>query len=149
MLAVFINVLWVVCKVLFDVWIVMFGVGAVGMVIFILLLYVGVRDVVVCDVDGVVVRDWFDVVEYFDWNLVWVAVVINLCGVSGMLCDVLVGADVFIGVFVFNLFIGDDIVIMVVDSIVFAMVNLDLEVDLVEVARYVVVVVIGWSDFVN
>jgi len=65
------------------------------------------------------------------------------------LVDVLVGVDVFIGVFGLNLFVVLDIVWMGLDLIVFVLVNFDLEVDFIEVCLYAVVVVIGCLDFLN
>lgn len=145
MFVVFYNVFCVVGKDIMSVWVVLFGAGVVGMVIFKLLFAVGVKDMVVVDIDGVI---------YFECDgllleLCWIVENINVVKYSGNLKGVLFGVDVFIGVFVLNLLIGVDIVIMNDDAIVFVLVNLIFEVDLVEAGEYVVVVVIGCSDYLN
>jgi malate dehydrogenase (oxaloacetate-decarboxylating) len=148
-LAALTNALRVVRKPLPDVRIVMSGAGAAGTAILTLLLHAGARDVVVCDVAGVVAGERPDVLAAPDSALAGVAARTNPRGVSGTLCEALVGADVFIGVSAPGILTGDDIATMASDAIVFAMANPDPEVDPVEAAQHAAVVATGRSDFTN
>jgi malate dehydrogenase (oxaloacetate-decarboxylating) len=148
-LAALTNALRVVRKQLPDVRIVLSGAGAAGTAILRLLLHAGARDVVVCDVHGVVAKDRPDVVADPASALAGVATSTNPRGVTGTLCDALVGADVFIGVSAPGILNGDDIATMAADAIVFAMANPDPEVDPVEAAQHAAVVATGRSDFAN
>lgn len=68
----------------------------------------------------------------------------------GLVKDVIVDVDVFIGVSVGNLFIIVDIKIMAKDFIIFVLVNFDLEIMLEDVYKGGVVIVgIGCSDLLN
>ncbi|GAA4358033.1 NAD-dependent malic enzyme [Angustibacter luteus] len=148
-LAALTNALRVVRKALPDVRIVMSGAGAAGTAILTLLLHAGARDVVVCDVAGVVAGDRPDVLAAPDSALAGVAARTNPRGVSGTLREALVGADVFIGVSAPGILTGDDIATMASDAIVFAMANPDPEVDPVDAAQHAAVVATGRSDFAN
>jgi len=143
-LVVLINVVWVVGKDLILLWVVVGGVGVVGVVIMKILLWVGVCDVVVCDICGVIELGCFDLVVY-KCKLV---VMMNLWGVIGSFSDVLVGVDVYIGVsggMVFEVVL----VYMVECVVIFGLVNFDFEVYFEVVVCYVEVVVMGCSDFFN
>lgn len=59
------------------------------------------------------------------------------------------GVDVFLGVSVLGVFILEMVCFMVKDFIVFVMVNFILEIQLELVVEEVVVMVIGWSDYLN
>ncbi len=133
-LAALTNALRVVRKPLPDVRIVMSGAGAAGTAILNLLLHAGARDVVVCDIDGVVTRERADVAAAPDSALARVAQRTNPRGVTGTLRDALRDADVFIGVSAPGILTGDDIATMADDAVVFAMANPDPEVDPVEAA---------------
>jgi len=148
-LAALTNALRVVGKRLPDVRIVMSGAGAAGTAILNLLLHAGARDVVVCDVDGVVHPDRPDIAAHPTSSLARVAATTNPRHVTGTLCDALAGADVFVGVSAPNILTGDDIETMAPDAVVFAMANPDPEVDPGDAARHAAVVATGRSDFPN
>ena len=67
----------------------------------------------------------------------------------GTLKEVLVGADVFIGVSAPNILDGNDIAGMAKDAIVFGLANPIPEVDPIEAQRHAAVVATGRSDFPN
>jgi malate dehydrogenase (oxaloacetate-decarboxylating) len=144
-LAAMTNALKVVGKELADVRLVMSGAGAAGTAVLRLLFAAGARDVVVCDVGGVVHRDRPGLTE----DLRWTAENTNPRRVTGTLRAALAGADVFIGVSAPNILSGDDIATMAPDSVVFALANPEPEVDPMEAARHAAVVATGRSDFAN
>jgi malate dehydrogenase (oxaloacetate-decarboxylating) len=148
-LAALTNALRVVGKQLSDVRIVMSGAGAAGTAILNLLMHAGARDVVMCDVGGVVEPSRPDVAAEPDSTLYRVATTTNPRGVTGTLRDALVGADVFIGVSAPGILNGSDIATMADDAVVFAMANPDPEVDPVAAAEHAAVVATGRSDFAN
>ncbi|GAB3593192.1 NAD-dependent malic enzyme [Angustibacter peucedani] len=148
-LAALTNALRVVGKALADVRVVMSGAGAAGTAILTLLQHAGARDVVVCDVEGVVQPERPDVAANPTSALAGVAACTNPRGVTGSLRDALVGADVFIGVSAPGILTGDDMATMADDAVVFAMANPDPEVDPVEAAQHAAVVATGRSDFAN
>src|SRR5450756_719096 len=73
----------------------------------------------------------------------------NSANLVGSLKEVLVGADVFIGVSAPNLLTGEDIATMADDAIVFALANPVSEVDPVAASEYAAVVATGRSDYPN
>ena len=148
-LAALTNALRVVRKALPEVRIVLSGAGAAGTAILNLLLHAGARDVVVCDIDGVVTRERPDVVGAPDSALAQLAHRTNPRDVRGTLRDALRGADVFIGVSAPGILTGDDIATMADDAVVFALANPDPEVDPVDAAAHAAVVATGRSDFAN
>ena len=139
------NALTVVGKDLETVRIVMSGAGAAGTAVLKLLLAAGARDVVVCDVAGVVHRDRPGLHD----SLRWTAEHTNHRGQRGSLVDALAGADVFIGLSAPDILTGDDIATMATDAVVFAMANPRPEVDPDEAARHAAVVGTGRSDVTN
>jgi malate dehydrogenase (oxaloacetate-decarboxylating) len=68
---------------------------------------------------------------------------------TGSLKELLVGADVFIGVSAPNLLDGQDVAKMAKDAIVFGLANPVPEVDPMEAQQYAAVVATGRSDFPN
>jgi malate dehydrogenase (oxaloacetate-decarboxylating) len=148
-LAALTNALRVVGKQLSDVRIVMSGAGAAGTAILTLLLHAGARDVVVCDVSGVVEPNRPDIAADPESALYRVATMTNPGGMTGTLREVLVGADVFVGVSAPGILTGADIATMADDAVVFAMANPDPEVDPVAAAEHAAVVATGRSDFAN
>ncbi|KGM11501.1 NAD-dependent malic enzyme [Cellulomonas carbonis] len=144
-LAALTNALKVVEKRMEDVRIVMSGAGAAGTAVLKLLLAAGARDVVVCDIAGVVHGDR----PGLDPSLVWTAGATNPRRVTGSLRDALVGADVFIGLSAPDILTGDDIATMAPGSIVFAMANPRPEVDPDDAAEHAAIVGTGRSDFAN
>jgi malate dehydrogenase (oxaloacetate-decarboxylating) len=144
-LAALTNALKVVAKDLAAVRIVMSGAGAAGTAVLKLLLAAGAKDVLVCDVDGVVHTDRPDLHP----SLVWTAEHTNPRGATGTLRQALAGADVFIGLSAPDILTGDDIATMAPDSIVFAMANPRPEVDPDDAAQHAAIVGTGRSDFAN
>src|SRR5690606_36155217 len=118
-LAALTNALRVVAKDLATVRIVMSGAGAAATAALKLLLAAGARDVVVCDVDGVVHTDR----PGLHPSLAWTAEHTNPHRATGTLRDALAGADVFIGLSAPDILTGADIATMADDAIVFAMAN--------------------------
>src|SRR5699024_439982 len=129
------NALRVVGKDIADVRVVMSGAGAAGTAIMRLLLEAGVGHLVATDINGVVHRDRTDM----DPTLRWIAEHTNPDGVTGTLTEVLVGADVFIGVSAPGLLDGSDVERMADDPIVFALANPEPEIDPAEATQYAAV----------
>jgi malate dehydrogenase (oxaloacetate-decarboxylating) len=144
-LAALTNALKVVGKKLPDVRVVMSGAGAAGTAVLRLLLEAGARDVVVCDIDGVVHADRPGLTD----DLRWTAEHTNPRRITGTLREALAGTDVFIGVSAAGILTGDDIATMARDSIVFALANPDPEVEPLDAAQHAAVVATGRSDFAN
>lgn len=144
-LAALTNALKVVDKDIARVRIVMSGAGAAGTAVLKLLLRAGARDVVVCDIEGVVHAGRPGLHE----SLRWTAEHTNPRGATGSLAAALAGADVFIGLSAPDILTGDDIATMAPDSIVFAMANPRPEVDPDDAAQHAAIVGTGRSDFAN
>jgi malate dehydrogenase (oxaloacetate-decarboxylating) len=124
---------------------VMSGAGAAGTAVLRLLLAAGARDIVVCDVDGVVHAQREGLAE----DLRWTAENTNPRGLTGTLREALAGADVFIGVSAPGVIDTDDVAAMAEDAVVFALANPEPEIDPAEAIRYATVVATGRSDFPN
>ena len=139
------NALRVVEKELADVRVVLVGAGAAGTAILRLLLGAGLRDVVVCDVDGIVSAERGDT----DPTLRWIGENTNPRGVTGTLKDALVDADVFVGVSAPRLLDADDVATMADDAVVFALANPDPEIDPSLARQHARVVATGRSDHPN
>lgn len=137
------NALRVVNKEMAGLRVVVNGAGAAGLAITKLLLEVGVKNIIVCDRDGVVRKEGENPVKR------WLAEHTNAAGVRGQLKDVLAGADVFIGVSAADVLTGDDIARMAPEAIVFALANPDPEVDPHEAMKHARVVATGRSDYPN
>ncbi|UIJ33578.1 NADP-dependent malic enzyme [Allobranchiibius sp. GilTou73] len=143
-LAALINAAKVVGHELETLRVVVSGAGAAGVAIANILIRRGVRDVVVCDSRGVVHSGRTDLAEH----KVRVAATTNPRGVTGVLADAMVGADVFIGVSGGSM--PEAIVAtMSSDAIVFALANPDPEVHPEVAARHARVVATGRSDYPN
>ena len=144
-LAALTNALRVVGKQLGGVRVVLSGAGAAGSAIARLLLTAGVRDIVVCDIDGVVHtgRDGLDP------HRQWLADNTNPGGRTGTLVGALAGADVFIGVSAPGILTGDDVATMADRAVVFALANPDPEVDPADARRTAAIVATGRSDEPN
>ncbi|TWP35452.1 NAD-dependent malic enzyme [Leekyejoonella antrihumi] len=144
-LAALTNALRVVDKTMEEISVVVSGVGAAGHAIIQLLQAEGVSTIIACDRKGAVHTGR----DGMDKDRQWVADHTNPGGKTGSLCEVLEGADVFVGVSGPNLLDGDDIATMADDAIVFALANPDPEVDPVEAGKHAAVVATGRSDFPN
>ncbi len=139
------NALRVVGKKLSDVHIVVSGVGAAGSAIIRLLHQQGASHLIGCDRTGALHRGQ----QLTEPARIWIAENTNPDNVSGPLGDVLVGADVFIGVSAPNLLDESHIATMATDSIVFALANPDPEVDPMAAQKHAAIVATGRSDYPN
>ncbi|QTG76015.1 NAD(P)-dependent malic enzyme [Trueperella pecoris] len=144
-LAALINALKVVGKKIEDARIVVSGVGAAGNAIIRLLMSQGAHDIIGCGRNGALGS--FRTEKDPDRN--WLAEHTNPRKVKGSLKEVLVGADVFIGVSAGNILDGDDIATMADDAVVFALANPTPEVDPGEAGKHAAVVATGRSDYPN
>ena len=114
------NALKVVGKKLEEVRIVLNGAGAAAISITKLLLTAGARDVTLCDRKGAV---YAGRAEGMNWIKEEMAQVTNLEKKAGSLADMLVGADVFIGVSAPNAVTTEMVKTMNKDAIIFACAN--------------------------
>lgn len=114
------NALKIVNKKLEDIKIVINGAGSAGTAICKLLLSSGVKNIVMCDIDGVISRDKDLSNNIYMQEL---ANITNPNNETGMLKDVMKGADVFIGVSAPNIVSKDMVKTMNKNGIIFAMAN--------------------------
>ena len=113
------NALKVVGKKKEDVKIVTSGAGAAAIAITKLLLSAGFRDITMCDRMGAIYKGR----EGLNWIKTEMAEVTNLSRKAGTLADMLVGADVFIGVSAPNTVTTEMVKTMNRDAIIFACAN--------------------------
>ena len=140
------NALKVVGKRKEDVNVVISGAGAAAISICKLLLSAGVRDVTLCDRQGAIYAGRGGL----NWIKEEMAAVTNLCRQSGSLADVLVGADVFIGVSRPGMLTREMVQTMNRDAIIFACANPTPEIFPDEAkAGGAAVVSTGRSDYPN
>ncbi len=114
------NALKVVGKKMEDVKIVISGAGAAGIAICKLLLAAGYKNIIMCNRKGAIYKGR---AEGMNWALEEIAEVTNLERRKGSLADMLVGADVFIGVSAPGLVTQDMVHTMNRDAIIFACAN--------------------------
>ena len=140
------NALKFVGKQLGNLKIVISGAGAAGIAIGTLLLHMGFGDVICCDRQGAIYRGRNDLNE----SKAAFAQISNKKAEQGTLSDVMVGADVFVGVSGPNLVSKDMVASMAKDAIVFAQANPIPEIMPHEAkAAGAAVVATGRSDFPN
>ena len=113
------NALKVVGKKKEDVKIVTSGAGAAAIAITKLLLSAGFKDITMCDRKGAIYKGR----EGLNWIKTEMAEVTNLSRKAGTLADMLVGADVFIGVSAPNTVTTEMVKTMNRDAIIFACAN--------------------------
>ena len=113
------NALKVVGKKKEDVRIVTSGAGAAAIAITKLLLSAGFKDITMCDRNGAIYKGR----EGLNWIKAEMAEVTNLDHKAGSLADMLVGADVFIGVSAPNTVTTEMVKTMNKDAIIFACAN--------------------------
>ena len=113
------NALKVVGKKKDDVKVVTSGAGAAAIAITKLLLSAGFRDITMCDRKGAIYAGR----EGLNWIKTEMAEVTNLSRKAGTLADMLVGADVFIGVSAPNTVTTEMVKTMNRDAIIFACAN--------------------------
>ena len=113
------NALKVVGKKKEDVKVVTSGAGAAAIAIMKLLLSAGFRDITMCDRRGAIYKGR----EGLNWIKTEMAEATNLSRKAGTLADMLVGADVFIGVSAPNTVTTEMVKTMNKDAIIFACAN--------------------------
>jgi malate dehydrogenase (oxaloacetate-decarboxylating) len=128
------------CKVIIN------GAGSAGIAIARLLLTYGFRDVTLCDINGIISKDY----KNLNWMQQQMLAVTNRENKNGSLADALKGADMFVGVSAPNIVTGEMVTSMNKDAIIFAMANPIPEImpDLAKQAGARVVAT-GRSDFPN
>lgn len=141
-----INALKVTNKKKEDCIIVVNGAGSAGIAISKLLLTYGFRNITLCDINGIISKDY----DNLNWMQKQMLEVTNLKNRKGTLADALVGADMFVGVSAPNIVTKEMVSSMNKDSIIFAMANPIPEImpDLAKEAGAKVVAT-GRSDFPN
>lgn len=113
------NALKIVNKKVEDLKIIVNGAGSAGTAITKLLLSYGAKNIIVCDRDGALNRNSIYSNPYFTE----LSNITNPNNESGLLCDVIKNADVFIGVSAPNIVSKEMVTSMNSDSILFAMAN--------------------------
>lgn len=138
------NALKVVKKKMSDIKVVMSGAGAAGTAIAQLLVFSGLKNIILFDSAGVVNSKRADIKDYK-----WISENTNLANFEGSVGEALIGADVFIGVSAPDILTEDDIKQMSENSIIFALANPNPEIDPLIAGKYAAVVATGRSDFPN
>ncbi|HEY7124103.1 MAG TPA: NAD-dependent malic enzyme [Ktedonobacterales bacterium] len=148
-LAALLNAAEIVGKRLSDLRVVINGIGAAGAACTKILMQAGVGNVVGCDRQGAIHRQRPDILRGENASKVWYAEHTNPDGYTGNLCDVIVGADVFIGVSAPEVLTVDDVQRMAKDPIVFALANPVPEIAPEDALAHVAVMATGRSDYPN
>lgn len=122
------------------------GAGSAGIAISKLLLSYGFKNLMLCDIKGIISNEYPDL----NWMQKQMLNVTNLENRTGTLADALVGADLFVGVSAPNIVTKEMVASMNKDAIIFAMANPVPEImpDLAHEAGAKVVAT-GRSDFPN
>lgn len=145
--AALINALKLVGKKPEDIKLVISGAGAAGFSCAKLIRDLGVNNIIVCDSRGAITKKMLDSDNPVKAQI---AEIFNPEDFEGSLKEVMVGADVFVGVSAPNIIDGEDIKNMNEDAIVFAMANPVPEIDYNEAIKAGArVVATGRSDFPN
>jgi malate dehydrogenase (oxaloacetate-decarboxylating) len=144
-LAALLNALRVVEKRVEDVRVVVVGAGAAGQACAAIMLAEGVRDMVVCDVGGVLHPGRADLSP----SARALAERTNPRGVTGTADDALAGADVLVGVSGPGAVSPEAVRTMADEAVVFAMANPTPEVLPEQVAADVAIMATGRSDYPN
>ena len=138
------NALKVVNKDIGEIKVVMSGAGAAGTAIAQLLVFSGLKNLIMFDSNGVINGSRQDLEDSE-----WISENTNKENFKGTLSEALKGADVFIGVSAPNILTEEDIKSMAKNSIVFALANPNPEIDPLIAGRHAAVVATGRSDFPN
>ena len=144
--AAMLNALKIVKKNINDISVIVNGSGAAGIAITKLLMSMGLKKVILCDTKGAI----YEGRDNLNAEKEEMAKISNLDKVKGTLKDVLVGADVFIGVSAANMVTKEMVKNMAKDAIIFAMANPTPEImpdDAKEAGAKVIGT--GRSDFAN
>ena len=145
-MAAMLNALKLTGKKMSDIKVVISGAGAAGIVITKLFGYLGLKEVIMCDRNGAI----YEGREGLNANKQEMAKISNLQKKKGSLADMLVGADVFIGVSAPGIVTPEMVKIMASHPILFSMANPEPEI-MPELAKKAGAAVIGTgrSDFPN
>jgi malate dehydrogenase (oxaloacetate-decarboxylating) len=122
------------------------GAGAAGSAITRILLSSGVKDIIVCDRQGILSAG---LKGSGNGNKRELAKLTNPRKVKGRISDAMQGADVFIGVSGPNVITGDDVRRMAKDPVVFALANPNSEIAPEEALPLVRIMATGRSDYPN
>jgi malate dehydrogenase (oxaloacetate-decarboxylating) len=144
-LAALLNALRVVGKRAEDVRVVVVGAGAAGLACAKIILEHGVKDLISCDIGGILHPDRTDLTD----ELAAMAARSNKRGLKGSANDALAGADVVVGVSAPGAFTADAVKTMAKDAIVFAMANPTPEVQPEACWEHVAIMATGRSDYPN
>jgi malate dehydrogenase (oxaloacetate-decarboxylating) len=145
-LAAMINALKLVKKDIRDIEVVINGSGAAGIAVTRLLMAMGLKKVILCDTKGAI----YEGRENLNAEKAEMAKISNFEKKKGILKDVIVGADVFIGLSVAGVLTKDMVRSMAKDPVIFAMANPTPEIlpdEAIEAGSKVVGT--GRSDFPN
>lgn len=145
-LAGIINSLKIVNKKKEQCRVVVNGAGSAGIAITKLLLSYGFSDIIMCDRNGIIHKDYPDL----NWMQKSMTKITNKSGLTGSLADALRGADIFVGVSAPGIVTAEMVSSMNRDAILFAMANPVPEImpDIAKAAGAKVVGT-GRSDFPN
>lgn len=145
-LAGLINSAKLLNKNLSDLKIVINGAGAAGISTANLLLYAGIKDIIICDSKGIISKNRKDLNE----SKKEIASLTNIRNIDGTLADAVIGRDVFIGLSKPKLLTKDMIKSMNENSVIFALANPEPEIlpqDAYDAGAKIVAT--GRSDFAN
>ena len=144
--AAMINALKVVGKKIEDVKITVNGAGSAGTAIIKMLLALGVKDIIVCDREGIISKT----AGALNKNMEELAELTNKNGLNGTLADAVRGRDLFVGVSAPKMLTVEMVKSMAPDPIIFAMANPEPEIT-PELAKEAGARIIGTgrSDFPN
>ena len=143
--AALINALKFVDKKAEDIKVVVSGAGAAGTACSKMILQLGVKNLIGCDSKGAINAERNDL----NSSKQWFVENTNPNNEAGTLKDVIIGADVFLGVSAPNVINKEDVKAMAKDPIVFAMSNPDPEISPDEALPFVAVMATGRSDYPN
>ena len=143
--AALINALKVVGKNVEKIKVIVSGAGAAGIACTKMIMHLGVKNLIVCDSKGAIHSKRTNL----NPSKNWLAENSNPEKESGALKEVIVGADVFLGVSAPNIIGQKDVKRMSKDPIVFAMSNPDPEISPEEASPFAAVMATGRSDYPN
>jgi len=143
--AALINALKVVGKNVEKIKVIVSGAGAAGIACTKMIMHLGVKNIIVCDSKGAIhsKRTNLNSSKY------WLAENSNPEKESGLLKEVIAGADVFLGVSAPDIISKKELKSMAKDPIVFAMSNPDPEISPEEAYPFAGVMATGRSDYPN
>ncbi|MBI1761006.1 MAG: ACT domain-containing protein [Acidobacteria bacterium] len=145
-LAAAINALKIVGKKMDEIKVVVTGTGAAGTACAKMLRHAGVRNLIGCDLHGVIYHERS---EGMNEGLRWWAEETNPDNLRGELKDVIAGADLFLGVSTGGILSVEMVQSMARDPVIFALANPNPEIAPEEAAPFAKVIASGRSDYPN